>query len=218
MPSKYDGFLIDEMNKITQEFTSKHTARETGLQISRLVIRLSANAIRAVHRKDFDKAQVLIKEAKDKLKEGKIILTEWPEIYYSGFMSDARKEFSEACITLGIISDTGIPDAQNIGVEMAPYLNGMAETVGELRRFILDSLRQNDISSCEEFMETMDDIYNLLVTIDFPEGVTGGLRRSTDLVRGILERTRGDLTMALRQRSLEDKLGKWENRLSPDQV
>ena len=93
---------------------------------------------------------------------------------------------------------------------MAPYLNGMGEVIGELRRFILDSLRRNDTGRCEEYMQKMDDIYSLLVTVDFPEGVTGGLRRTTDAMRGIVERTRGDLTMALRQRDLEEKLASWE--------
>ena len=97
---------------------------------------------------------------------------------------------------------------------MAPYLNGMGEVIGELRRFILDSLRKNDTSRCEELLQTMDEIYNLLVTVDFPEGVTGGLRRTTDAMRAILERTRGDLTMALRQRDLEQKLAALENTVS----
>ena len=93
---------------------------------------------------------------------------------------------------------------------MAPYLNGMGEVIGELRRFILDSLRRNETRRCEEYMQKMDDIYSLLVTVDFPEGVTGGLRRTTDAMRSIVERTRGDLTMALRQRQLEEKLASWE--------
>ena len=97
---------------------------------------------------------------------------------------------------------------------MAPYLNGMGEVIGELRRFILDSLRRNETERCEELMQTMDDIYSILVTVDFPEGVTGGLRRTTDAMRGVLERTRGDLTMALRQRDLEHRLSSFQGEIS----
>jgi translin len=174
------------------------------------VIRLSANTIRAVHRQEFGEARGLLGQAESKLKEAEEGLREWPEVYYAGFLSDARKEYAEANVTLALISGAPLPLPDDIGVEMAPYLNGMAEAIGELRRFILDSLRRNDTRRCEEDMQTMDDIYSLLVTVDFPEGVTGGLRRTTDAMRSILERTRGDLTMALRQRELEEKLASWE--------
>lgn len=193
-----------------QEFSEKHKAREEGLRISREVIRLSANTIRAVHRQEFDRASELLSQAADSLKQAQGILTDWPEIYYSGYLSDARKEFSEASITLAIISGGNIPQPEDIGIEMAPYINGMGEVIGELRRYILDSLRRNDTQRCEEFMGTMEDIYSILVTVDFPEAVTSGLRRTTDAMRGILERTRGDLTMALRQRELEQKLAAFQ--------
>ena len=216
MPSPHDGSLARIADEALEQFSKKHAARERGLQISREVIRLSANAIRAVHRREFDQAGDLIHQADRRIKDSGQILKEWPEIYYAGFLSDARKEYSEANITLALISGASIPKPEEIGVEMAPYLNGMAEAIGELRRFILDSLRKNDTQPCEGFMETMDDIYSLLVTVDFPEAVTGGLRRTTDAMRGVLERTRGDLTMALRQRDLEQKLASWENNSSRD--
>ena len=141
-------------------------------------------------------------------------LEHWPEIYHSGFLADARKEYTEANITLAIISGDDIPQPDDIGVDMAPYLNGMAEVIGELRRFILDSLRRNDTQRCEDLLQIMDEIYSVLVTVDFPEGVTGGLRRTTDAMRGVLERTRGDLTMTMRQQQLEHKLAAWEHNLS----
>ena len=206
MPCLHEESLARISSQALEDLSAKHAARERGLPISREVIRLSANAIRAVHRQQFDDARGLLSQAEGRLKDALQILEESPEIYYAGFLSDARKEYSEACITLALVSDERIPLPEDLGVEMAPYLNGLGEVVGELRRSILDSLRKNDTSRCEEFMETMDDIYNLLVTVDFPEGVTGGLRRTTDAARGILERTRGDLTMALRQRELEQKL------------
>ncbi len=197
-----------------QELSAKHEAREAGLRISREVIRLSANAIRAVHRHDLDEAASLISQASDRLEEADTIREQSPEIYYSGFLADARKEFAEANITLALISGNPIPQAEALGVEMSSYLNGMGEVIGELRRYVLDSLRRNETGRCEELMQVMDDIYSLLVTVDFPEGVTGGLRRTTDAMRGVLERTRGDLTMTLRQLELEKLLGGWQEHLS----
>lgn len=208
-----DGRMARVAQQAIDDFTAKHQARERGLRVSREVIRLSANAIRAAHRGDFDEARGLLAEARASLKDVAEDLRDRPEIYYAGFLADARKEFAEANITLALISDTPFPLPDEIGVEMAPYLNGMGEVIGELRRFILDSLRRNDTVRCEEYMQMMDDIYSLLVTVDFPEGVTSGLRRTTDAMRSILERTRGDLTMALRQRELEEKLASWEQSM-----
>ena len=210
MASRHDASLARIAQVAMEELSSKHAARERGLRISREVIRLSANAIRAVHRHEFEGAEALLHEAEDKLKDSSDILTAWPEIYYAGFLSDARKEYTEANVTLALISGRTIPEPSDLGVEVAPYLNGMAEAVGELRRFILDSLRKNDAGSCEGFLEIVDEIYSLLVTVDFPEGVTGGLRHTTDAMRGVLERTLGDLAMALRQQELERKLAAFE--------
>ena len=207
---KNDGRMARVAQQAIDDFTAKHQARERGLRVSREAIRLSANTIRAAHRGDFDEARGLLAEAGAGLKDAAEGLKDWPEIYHAGFLADARKEFTEANITLALISDSPLPLPDEIGVEMAPYLNGMGEVIGELRRFILDSLRRNETKRCEEYMQKMDDIYSLLVTVDFPEGVTGGLRRTTDAMRSILERTRGDLTMALRQRQLEEKLASWE--------
>lgn len=192
------------------QLTARNLAREQALVISRQVIRNSANAIRAVHRNDFSEASRLILEASGLLTKTDRIRTDNPEIYYAGFLSDARKEFTEANITLAVISGGDIPDSEKLGVDPPAYLNGMAEVIGELRRYILDSLRSDDIGRCEEFMELMDEIYGILVTVDFPEAVTGGLRRSTDAMRGVLERTRGDLTISLQQRRLEQRLAERE--------
>ncbi len=208
-----DGRMARVARQALDDFTAKHQARELGLRVSREAIRLSANTIRAAHRGDFDEARGLLAQAGASLEGAADGLKDWPEIYYAGFLADARKEFTEANITLALVSDSPLPLPEEIGVEMAPYLNGMGEVIGELRRFILDSLRRNDTGRCEEYMQKMDEIYSLLVTVDFPEGVTGGLRRTTDAMRGIVERTRGDLTMALRQRELEEKLASWEQNV-----
>ena len=206
MPSNYSEELSRIASEAIEALTLRHQAREQALAVSREVIRFSANAIRAVHRGDFDDARQLIDRAGKRLQETRHIREENPEIYYAGFLSDARKEYTEANITLAVISRSDIPNPGAIDVDAPAYLNGMAEVIGELRRYILDALRRDSFEHCEEFMDTMDEIYGILVTIDFPEGVTGGLRRSTDAMRGVLERTRGDLTISLQQRRLERRL------------
>lgn len=211
MPSNYSEDLSRIAAEAIEALTLRHRAREQALAVSREVIRFSANAIRAVHRGDFDDARQLIDQASQRLQETRHIRDENPEIYYAGFLSDARKEFTEANVTLAVISRSDIPDPAEIDVDPPAYLNGMAEVIGELRRYILDALRRDSFEHCEEFMDVMDEIYGILVTIDFPEGVTGGLRRSTDAMRGVLERTRGDLTISLQQRRLEQRLADMEN-------
>ena len=210
MPSNYSDDLSRIASEAIEALTVRHQAREQALAVSREVIRFSANAIRAVHRGDFDEARNLIDRAGQRLQETRPIREENPEIYYAGFLSDARKEYTEANITLAVISRSDIPHPAAIDVDPPAYLNGMAEVIGELRRYILDALRHDSFERCEDFMDIMDEIYGILVTIDFPEAVTGGLRRSTDAMRGVLERTRGDLTISLQQRRLERRLAELE--------
>lgn len=206
------GFSIIA-TKALDVFSSKHAAREQALGIARQVIRLSANSIRSVHRGEFAAAEDLIAQAKTCLTETDGIRTQHPDIYYSGYLGDARKEFSEANITLALISGRSLPQPEELGIDVMAYLKGLGDTAGEMRRFILDSLRTNSWDRCEEIMEVLDELYGLLVTMDFPEGVTGGLRQTTDMVRRTLERTRGDFTVAMRQRQLENRLISWENAL-----
>lgn len=210
MPSDYSDALNNIATEAIEALTVRHQAREQALAVSREVIRFSANAIRAVHRGDFGDAALLIDRARQRLQETRPIRDDNPEIYYAGFLSDARKEYAEANITLAVISGVGIPNPDDIDVDPPAYLNGMAEVIGELRRYILDALRRDSFENCEAFMDVMDEIYGILVTIDFPEAVTGGLRRSTDAMRGVLERTRGDLTISLQQRRLERRLSDLE--------
>ena len=215
MPSKYAEILSEIAAEAIEQFTVRNGYREQALAISREVIRFSANAIRAIHRGQFDEAQELIGRAAARLKETEDMRKDNPEIYFAGFLADARKEFSEANITLAVISGEGIPRHTDLGIDPSAFLNGMAEVIGEVRRYILDALRRDSFEGCQDMMDVMDEIYSILVTVDFPEGVTGGLRHSTDQMRGVLERTRGDLTMALRQGKLEIQLAQWEDhRLS----
>jgi len=201
------------MEGIRAHFLSKNKAREQGLPLCREAIRHSANGIRAVHRRDFQSAQELIDKAGSLLRQVTTALREHPDIFYAGFVHDSQKEFAEASLTLALVADRPLPTPQTLGVENAAYLNGLGEAVGELRRHLLDSLRTGEVEHCEQCLTAMDDIYSVLITFDYPEAMTSGLRRTTDAVRGILERTRGDLTLAVRQRDLECKLGEFEDRI-----
>ncbi len=196
----------------SQEFSTTHADREQGLRLSREIVRNSANSIRATHRGEYDQARKLLDDVTALADEAIVLRDRQPRVYYGGYIEDALKEYTEAAVTLALIECRPMPTADELGIGAAPYLGGLADTVGELRRFILDALRTDDFSRCEELLDVMDEIYTVLVTMDYPDAVTRGLRRSTDMVRGILERTRGDLTVALRQRRLEERLAEARDR------
>jgi translin len=192
----------------------KHAAREQALPKSRAAIRCCANAIRACHRQDFPAALQLLDQAEALLAEMRADLGDHLDIYYAGFVEDAQKEFAEASLTCAMIQRLPLPLPDALRVEWAPYLNGLGEAVGELRRSILDRLRQGRLEGCEQLLQQMDDVYLLLTTLDFPDAITGNLRRTTDSVRGILEKTRGDLTVAVRQTRLAETMARLEAQFS----
>ena len=205
--------LIGE--KARKNLAAKDAAREKSLKLCREVLRYSTNAIRAVHRGEYEDGQNMLASARLLLKDLDKALSKHQELFDAGYVYNAQKEYVEGCITHALISGGDLPDPDELSVSYASYLNGMGEAVGELRRHLLDCTRKGEISRCEELLSIMDDVYGVLVTIDFPDAVTGGLRRTTDIVRGILERTRGDLTVSLRQRALEQRLDSFNKRLGP---
>jgi len=197
-----DTSPLDEIiPRILANFAEKNAAREQALTASRAIIRMSANAIRAVHRGELAAAEKGLDEAKAVRDAAVAALAGHGDVYHAGFLHDAQKEYAEARTTLALLSGGAIPTPEELGVEYPAYLNGIAEAVGEMRRMVLDRLRRGEFDGCEQLLTAMDDIYSFLVTIDYPDAMTGGLRRTTDQTRGILERTRGDLTMAIVQRA-----------------
>ncbi len=192
---------------ILEHFAGKNAAREQALGASRAIIRLSANSIRAIHRGEFERAAALLEEARTTRDAAVAALAGHSDVYHAGFLHDAQKEYAEARVTLALLSGAALPSPESLGVEAPAYLNGLAEAVGELRRWLLDRLRRGDYDGCEAVLQAMDDIYSVLVTVDFPDAMTGGLRRTTDQTRGILEKTRGDLTMATVQRGAMAAMG-----------
>ena len=176
---------------------ARNAARDETLPISREVIRTCANTIRAAHRGEIDRAREMLRGARDAVSQMRTALQAHPEIYSAGYVHDCQKELAEASAFLALVSDQPIPDPDELGVEYPAYLNGLGETVGELRRHTLDVMRHGRLHEAEAVLQKMDEIYHVLVTIDYPDALTGGLRRTTDSVRGIIEKTRGELTTAL---------------------
>ena len=196
--------------QIRQVLSAKDEAREKALPLCRDAIRCCSQAIRAVHRQEFDLAEEMLRKARDLLTEAGSTVAPYNELSNTGFIRDAHKELAEGRITLALVTGKQLPEPASLGVEAAAYLNGLGEAVGELRRYLLDGMRRGDLSRSEELLSAMDDIYSVLVTMDFPDALTGGLRRTTDMVRGVLEKTRSDLTLVMRQKDLENKIEKLE--------
>jgi translin len=200
--------------RIRQDFEARNAARDEALRRSRELIRHCANTIRATHRAEFEEASQLLATAHQAASGLVECVADYPDLYYTGYTQDALKELAEASITYALITDGPLSDPDDLEVEYPAYLNGLGEAVGELRRHVLDIIRRGQIERGEEILSAMDDIYAVLVTMDFPDAITGGLRRTTDVVRGVLERTRGDLTMAIRQDKLQEALRAFEERVN----
>jgi translin len=210
MSQNEETTLETTINRIVSRIEAKNAAREQALAESRQVIRNAANSIRATHRKEFEQALKLVEQGRERLVTIKQVLANYQDLYWAGYVQDAQKEYTEARLTYALVRSEALPTPEDLGVEDAPYLNGLAEAASELRRYILDMLRHGQESSArsEELLDRMDEVYSYLVTIDYPDALTGGLRRTTDLVRGVLEKTRGDLTLTLRHQILEAALEK----------
>jgi translin len=200
--------------KIRKNFEAKNAARDAALGASRELIRYCSLAIRATHRAEYDDAARLLTRTREIAAQMKTAVAAYPDLYFTGYVQDGLKEMAEAHIVHALITRAPLPDPDALGVDYAAYLNGLGEAAGELRRYALDTLRVRHDNSArvEQVLDAMDDIYSLLVTMDFPDALTGGLRRTTDMVRGVLERTRGDLTVAARQEKLEQTLREFEER------
>jgi translin len=206
---------IDEIaDRIRQTFDARTAARDQALAQARTLTRHCANAIRATHRDENDLARQNLTAASQLAETLKTSLAPYPDLYFAGYTQDALKEYSEASVVYALIVEDRLPNPEELGLEHATYLQGIAEAAGELRRRFLDMLRRGHSQQAEKLLEYMDDIYAVLITMDYPDAITGGLRRLTDLVRGVTERTRGDLTISLRQAQLEENLHSLEQKLS----
>ncbi len=199
--------------RVRQSFDARTAARDRALAQARTLTRHCANAIRAVHRDEGANAASNLEQARLLVDALHRDLASYPDLYYAGYTQDALKEFAEASIVNALVPNNDLPTPEELNVEYATYLQGLAEAVGELRRRCLDILRHGHSDEAERLLSHMDDIYAVLVTMDYPDAITGGLRRLTDIVRSLNERTRGDTTLSLRQEHLEESIKRLENKL-----
>jgi translin len=209
MPQK----LEDIAEKIHRSFEVCTSERDRALAQARTLTRHCANAIRAVHREEYPLARQHLEDACQLVQSLRNNLEELPDLFYAGYTQDALKEYAEAALVYALINDNDFPGPEDLLLEPATYLQGLAEAVGELRRRILDLLLKDNPTEAGRLLGEMDDIYAILVTMDYPDAITGGLRRLTDVARGIIERTRGDFTLSLRQEKLENSIRELETRL-----
>lgn len=197
------------IGEISARLELKNQARDRALVDSRQVVRHAANAVRALHRGEYDRANEHVDAGREMVQATRRDLEGHPDLYWAGYVQDAQKELAEAYIVAAMIQNREIPGPQDLAVENAPYLNGLAEATSEMRRYILDIIRRGgteQMSEAERSLRLMDDVYTSLLTVDFPDMITGGLRRTVDSLRAVLERTRGDLTISIRQAELERAL------------
>jgi translin len=191
---------------IRRRLDRKEELREQVLPLARQLIRESAALIKNAHRKEWDEAQNRRKVLLEAVSELKVKLTEAPDLWFAGFVQDALKEVAEACIVYALLRDEPVPSPEDLGIDDAPYLNGLLEAMGELRRATLDAIRSEDLSTAEKFLAIMDEVYFEAMTFDQADAITQGARRRTDALRAILERTRSDITLAYQYRRLSNLL------------
>ncbi len=205
-------------DQIRKDFDARTAARDQALAQARQLTRACSLAIRAVHRDDHETMQAQLLEAHRLADTLRNSLVAYPDLFHAGYTQDALKEFVEANVTCALIKSQPLPTPEDLNVEPATFLNGLAEVVGELRRRTMDILRHGYSAEAERLMGVMDEIYSVLVTMDYPDAITNGLRRQTDLARGIIEKTRGDITFSLRGGHLEKAIGRLLKQMNGEQV
>ena len=204
--------------RIRQSFDVRTSKRDEALKQARQLTRACSLAIRAVHRDDMEAMEANLTEAQSLADHLRADLRDHPELFFAGYTQDSLKEFVEANVTCALILNQPLQAPEELGVQEATYLNGLAEVVGELRRRTLDILRSGYSQEAERLLSHMDEIYSVLVTMDYPDAITNGLRRQTDLARGIIEKTRGDVTVSLRGEQLTQAIRGLSIQLNGGQV
>lgn len=200
---------------IDRRLESKYEVREEMLVLSRKIIQHASRAIRAIHRGEFDRAREILADAEEFVIRMKEQAQSYPDLLYAGYSQDAQKEYAEAHLTVAFILDDELPLPEELGVDDAPYLNALAEAGTEMRRTVLDLIRHtDDLDTVDRLLEGMEDVYSQLQTVDYPSAITNNLRRSNDILRSVLERTRGDVTTTVRQQELQAALRDFEARLA----
>ncbi len=204
---------------VVDRLASVQSAREVALAACRRATRFAGGAVRAVHTREPARWEELFGQSEQSLREAQAALGPFPAVYYAGFLQDAEKEYGEAALTRTLVEGGPLPTWDDLSIGLAPWLNGLCEAASELRREVLDRLREGSSGRAEALLRSMDSVYELVMGVDFPDALTGGLRRSADALRAVLERTRSDLTttaLQLRlQASLESAAGQWASSRTP---
>jgi translin len=204
--------------QIRQTFDSLTVARDQALTQARALTRACALSIRAVHRDETEVMLAHLEEARQLANALRTGLADFPALFYAGYTQDSLKEFAEASITCALIRHEALPSPEELNLPAHTYLNGLAESVGEMRRRCLDMLRQDNSAEAERLLGHMDDIFSILVTMDYPDAITNGLRRQTDIARSIIERTRGDMTFSLRGEHLAQAIAGLSRQLLAGEI
>ena len=198
--------LSDLEEAVRSDLDAKFAARELALKNCRSIIQGSSKAIRALHRGKADVAAQLMGDVRALIAEAEEPLSSHQDIYHAGFFYDAVKEYAEAETTAALLAGAPLPLPQDLGVHSVPYLKGLGEAVGEMRRRLLDQLRSGRLADAEATFVGMETVHDLLTSLDYPDGMTHGLRRTTDIARSLIERSRADLTTTIVQERLREQL------------
>jgi translin len=201
------------VNELREKAQGMHQGREAGLAKCRALVQFSSRCIRNIHRHQFEEAEKLLLQARETAEEARAALKPFPELYHAGYLHDSEKEMVEAAAVLAIVRGEPYPTPANLGAGTMAYLNGMGEAASEVRRFALDLVRNGEMEEAERILRQMETIYDDLITFDFPDAMTGGLRRTCDALRAVIERTRSDLTATASQRELVRELQATRARL-----
>jgi translin len=205
--------LSDLARSIHARLDAKNAARERALPAARRSIRASADAIRAIHRLELDTAKTLIAASRSALDDGLAAVRDHADIRHAGYLQDAQKEYAEANLTMALVTGEDLPGPTDLDVEDAAYLGGMSDAIGEGRRRLLDLLREGRVAQAEELLDAMEEMFGVLVAMDYPDAITMNLRRATDVSRSLIEKTRGDLSTSVVQKDLRDALDRHAEEL-----
>jgi len=202
------------MEDLRCALTERHKGREAALPLCRQVVQSSSRAIRHIHRKEMSEARAKLDETRALVREMQAALAPYPDLLHSGYRSDAEKEYVEGEAVFAMVQGKPLPTYEEMNVTVPAYLNGMCEASSECRRYVLDLMRSGKMSDADQLLTVMEDIYDELITFDFPDALTGGLRRACDALRAVLERTRSDLALTHTQRQLADTIREASEKLS----
>ncbi|WP_457619607.1 hypothetical protein [Methanopyrus sp.] len=200
------GNLRETIEDIRGELDALDEARDEAQVVLRDLHKLSSEAVYEVHRGNLEEARRRLDEAAELVSKLHDLLGDFPELLRTGFAENHLQEYAEAEILYSIVKDLRAPSPEEINVSPRAYLLGLLDAVGELRRIVVDALREGDLDRAEEFLGIMEEIYSLTMTFDYPRSVVPNLKRKQDVARSLLEKTRSEVTIAGKTEELKRAL------------